>query len=53
MYTPPKGIVWKGHVPKLSSPGVILKDVLDALAMVDIPVNNEDPGFRVQWGSDM
>lgn len=34
----------KGRVP--GSPGVILKDILDALTMVDIPVDNEDPGDR-------
>lgn len=29
-----------------SSPGIILKDILDALTMVDIPVDNEDPADR-------
>lgn len=36
--------------PNPRSPGVILKDILDALAMVDIPVDNEDPGERQPWG---
>lgn len=32
-----------------SLPGVIIEDVLDALAMVDIPVDNKNPKFRPYW----
>lgn len=34
------------EAPIPSSPGVVLKDILDALTVVDIPVNNENPGDR-------
>ena len=43
-------VAGEGLVPTPSLPGVILKDILDALAMVDIPVNDEDPGDRQLWG---
>lgn len=36
----------KSGVPAPRSPRVVLKGILDALAMVDIPVNDEDPGDR-------
>lgn len=35
--------------PHRSSPGVIVEDILDALAMVDVPVDNENPEFRQRW----
>lgn len=40
----------KSGVPAPRSPGVVLKGILDALAMVDIPVNDEDPGDREHGG---
>lgn len=40
----------EGLCPHPSSPGVIVEDILDALAMVDIPVDNENPKFRQCWG---
>lgn len=43
-------VAGEGLVPTPSLPGVVLKDILDALAMVDIPVNDEDPGDRQLWG---
>lgn len=39
-----QGVAGKAGDP--SSPGVILKDVLGALTVVDIPVDNEDPADR-------
>jgi hypothetical protein len=40
----------EGLCPHPSSPGVIVEDILDALAMVDIPVDNENPKFGQYWG---
>lgn len=37
------GVAEKASDP--SSPGVILEDILDALTVVDVPVDNEDPGI--------
>lgn len=38
-------------VPReIKDTGVIVEDILDALAMVDIPVDNENPKFGQYWG---
>lgn len=42
-------VTGKGLEPMPSLPGVILKDILGALTMVDVPVNDEDPGDSQLW----